>query len=423
MSDIIKKKILTSLDYKHTLDYKGDLMKSETDVVPEGINNVSRPLLSVPRDLAWHWGPAYKTNNYGEWHYFSAGGKNEKGEDCSIFWVVQSTGWFGAGNRPGVHTSFGYANHTTKEFHKNFSVPFTEIHASGRLDDSEKTNFHYACGEPEKDPCWFKTDYNHEAMTWKTGGGSLGDKNGNEPFKLELAATVLAPGYVPASYGGFELGGSSAEGRWNPATLYGITYYIIAPRLDLNAKFTISGEKHTFTGTGWYEQQYGNCMAPDIYFAHYVYGHCRLSSGDMFVFRQNYDKGGRFAKPRRDLNHWMHLRKGGGMDVQLGPVFSFDPCNSWTSPKTGLQYPYSSRLETPLGVFWMNPKGFPDQEFPLFLGAMYEVLFEFRTDGPDGPVVGEGFVEHMCMPSFIAENNPFASLENQPDLGYNQPGW
>ena len=53
---------------------------------------------------------------------------------------------------------------------------------------------------------------------------------------------VLAPGYVPASYCGFELGGYDGNARYNPATAYGITYYIIAPRCEWNVDVFVDGK-------------------------------------------------------------------------------------------------------------------------------------------------------------------------------------
>ena len=81
------------MDYKHTLDYLGNQVESPQDIIPKGIRRCDDPLLCIPRDLALHWGPLYKSNHYGEWHYFSMIGKEENGDDFSLFYVVRSTGW------------------------------------------------------------------------------------------------------------------------------------------------------------------------------------------------------------------------------------------------------------------------------------------------------------------------------------------
>ena len=67
------------MDYKHTLDYLGNQVESPQDIIPKGIRRCDDPLLCIPRDLALHWGPLYKSNHYGEWHYFSMiGGKRRR---------------------------------------------------------------------------------------------------------------------------------------------------------------------------------------------------------------------------------------------------------------------------------------------------------------------------------------------------------
>ena len=79
-------------------------------------------------------------------------------------------------------------------------------------------------------------------------------------------------------------------------------------------------------------------------------------------------------------------------------------------------------MDTPIGRLWVNVKGFYGQELQLHIGSMYEVPLEFRKNGPEGEVIGEGFGEAMSLVAF-AENSPLTSLANQPDQGYTQPGW
>lgn len=412
------------MNYKHTLDYLGNQVKDARDIIPDGIRRCEDPLLCVPRDLAWHWGPLYKSNHYGEWHYFSSVGKNEKGEDCSLFFVTRATGWSEALHHPGIYTLFGYANLTQKKYYKNFAVHMGDIVSSGNLDShGDDYFFEYGVGQPGSSGDFFKMSYEHKEMNWHMTAGCKGDNKSNCAYSIDGIASVVAPGYVPASYCGLELGGYDPNSRYNPATAYGITYYIIAPQCKWNAKITVDGEEHTFTGTAWYEQQYGNCMTNDSVFTHYVYGHCRLKNGDMFTYRQNYGPtSGRFSDPKRDINRWMYLSKKGGMDIRLGKEgFSYEIIETWLSPETGLTFPVKFIMDTPEGRYWVNVKGFYEQELHLHIGSMYEVPFEFR-DSPDGEIVGEGFGEAMCLVAF-AENTPMTSLANQPDQGYTQPGW
>ena len=413
------------MDYKHTLDYLGNQVESPQDIIPKGIRRCDDPLLCIPRDLALHWGPLYKSNHYGEWHYFSMIGKEENGDDFSLFYVVRSTGWCEQIHRPGFYTLFGYANLTKKKYYKNFAVHMGEVISDGDLESTDdKFFFKYGVGQPADKGDWFSMEYAHKDMCWKMQSQCHGDDKGNVPFAINGTAKVLAPGYVPASYCGFELGGYDGNARYNPATAYGITYYIIAPRCEWNVDVFVDGEVHHLKGTAWYEQQYGNCMTKDNFFTHYVYGHCRLKNGDLFTYRQNYGwTNGRFSDPKRDINRWMYLARQGGMDVRLGKdAFSYEIMETWESPQTGLVFPVKFLMDTPIGRLWVNVKGFYGQELQLHIGSMYEVPLEFRKNGPEGEVIGEGFGEAMSLVAF-AENSPLTSLANQPDQGYTQPGW
>jgi hypothetical protein len=50
-------------------------------------------LYSLPRDHAWHGGAFYQSNDYNEWHYITALGRDVKtGERISIFWVPLAQG-------------------------------------------------------------------------------------------------------------------------------------------------------------------------------------------------------------------------------------------------------------------------------------------------------------------------------------------
>lgn len=414
------------MDYKHTMDYKAHLIKA--DAVPPGIRNVTEPLLCIPRDLALHWGPMYKNNHYSEWHYFSCIGKNQDGQDCTLFWApTRFTGWDAESNRPGNYTCFNWSNINTKEYYKNLTIYLDEFKTSGNIDDPDNFRFNYSMGDPNGDKSWFSSDYDHNSMTWRLRGGSKTGNANNDPFLVDATLKVVAPGYVPGAYGGYELGGYDPKGRYNPATLYGISYYIIAPRLEVEAKVVVGGKEQHFKGLGSLEEQYGNFMTADNQFTHYIWGYCRMKDdGDFFTFRQSYARGPRFKEPQRGINRWLYLRKSGGNDLQFGPAFSIEQCGSWTSEKSGLQYPVNCIMDSPLGKIWMNPKGSPEHELILLTGkgpaAIYEAPFEFRQGGPEGPVVGDGFVEMMCHDGFTPDTK-FTSLKDQLDLGYTQPGW
>jgi hypothetical protein len=54
----------------------------------------------LPRDHAWHGGAFYQTNDYNEWHYITALGRDvETGERISVFWVPLARGWMAQAER------------------------------------------------------------------------------------------------------------------------------------------------------------------------------------------------------------------------------------------------------------------------------------------------------------------------------------
>ena len=203
-----------------------------------------------PRDLALHWGPLYKNNHYSEWHYFSCIGENQDGESCTLFWApTRFTGWCEKLGRPGNYTCFNWSNLATGEYYKNLSLYFDEFRTEGNVEQNPGFHFVYSMGDPQGEQPWFRSHYDHDSMTWHLCGGSKTADQNSDAFQLDATLVVESPGYVPGAYGGYELGGYDPHCRFNPATLYGISYYIIAPRLRVDAKVTVGG-KASLQGMG-----------------------------------------------------------------------------------------------------------------------------------------------------------------------------
>ncbi len=80
-------------------------------------------LYQLPRDHAWHGGAFYQTNDYNEWHYITALGRDvETGDRISVFWVPLSQGWMEEDARPLHNVLFAFHNLDTGEFHT--SMPY-----------------------------------------------------------------------------------------------------------------------------------------------------------------------------------------------------------------------------------------------------------------------------------------------------------
>lgn len=353
-----------------------------------GILTEDQPIYRLPRDHAYHGGPFWRTNDFNEWHYITILGKDlDTGNDVSVFWVPLSQGWIQSEGRPLQNALFSFHDIKTGEFQTALSYYPGAFRSEGTAPDAKDFRFRYAMKTPDAS---FETAYTAADETWRFKGQSTVRDDRNAPYDLEFTSVVRSPGYVPAAYWGVESIGYDPLDRQNPETMFGLTYYYSAPRMETRGVLKLANRTVRFEGMGWFEHQWGNFRNTLQY--RYFYGYGRLNNGDMFTWRQYYEGRG-FTKPRTEVNRYQRIDgRTGRRFSAFGPSFVAAPTRTWTSPKTGQVYPWWGEMKTPDGTLYYGPSH-PEQEGVGLLGGFIEGVIVFREGSPDGPVVGMGFCE------------------------------
>jgi hypothetical protein len=229
---------------------------------------------------------------------------------------------------------------------------------------------------------------------------------------MDLTGVVKAPGYVPMAYWGLESIGFQKLHNQNPETMYGLTYYYTAPEMEMKGTVTLADGVHEIEGVAWFEHQWGNFRNTED--SRYFWGYARFDNGDSFTWRQYYGnpsgvmtndgpydtKAARanWNEPHPEVNRFAFIPKGQAPRYSFGPSFLFTPIKWWTSPTTGVEYPWWDEMKTPNGTFYLSPT-FPAQESISASGAFIEGALLLRRDSIEGPVVGRGFCELAQMAS------------------------
>ena len=374
-------------------------------------------LYTLPRDHAWHGGTFYQSNDFNEWHYITVLGRDlDTDERISLFWVPLSQGWMAAEGRPLSNVLFAFHNLDTGEFHTSMIYATGPLETEGSAPDAEDFWFRYAIDDGNNG---FETKYRHDTETWSFSGYNTKDDMWNQPFRVAMTARAEAPGYVPMAYWGVESIGFDPQQRQNPETMYGLTYYYTAPNMVSEGTIEVGGRTIRFEGTGWFEHQWGNFRNTFQY--RYFWAWFRFENGDLMTFRQYYE-GEDYRNPHYEVNRYLHMD---GQTFErsyaFGPSFKVIPSRMWTSPKSGKEYPWYGRIETPHGTFYYEPT-FPEQEGYGLAGAYIEGVIQLRSGSPEGPIVATGFTEMIMLTEpFVDGTDPSygppisRSLPDDPD--------
>ena len=366
-----------------------------------GIESVSgQAPYTLPRDHAMHGGKFYQTNDFNEWQYITILAKDlDTGDDISVFWVPLSQGWMKEDGRPLQNGLFSYHNIKTGEFHTALVVFPGKFTSEGTAPDAKDFRFKYAMSGPDTA---FSTEYLHASESWHFTAKSTIAEGKNAPFSLDFTSVAEFPGYVPAAYWGLEAIGYDPKDRQNPETMYGLTWYYIAPNMATAGTLNVAGKTIRFKGTGWFEHQWGNFR--NAYQYRYFYGYARMTNGDAFSWRQYYDGQG-FTQPRLEMNRFQYIDGSTGRrENHFGPTITAEPTKWWTSPSTGQKYPWWGVMKTPKGTFYYGPSH-PDQEGIGLAGGFIEGVIQFRQGSPDGPIVATGFCEIVDLSSPMKDGN------------------
>jgi len=359
----------------------------------------------LPRDHAWHGGAFYQSNDYNEWHYITALGRDLKtGQRISVFWVPLAQGWEASEGRPLHNVLFAFHNLETGEFQTSMCYMKGALKTEGSAADAKDFWFKYSIDDGKNG---FTTAYDYPTETWRFAGYNNKDDMWNAPFKLDMTATLRTPGYVPMAYWGLESIGVDPQHRQNPESMYGLTYYYTAPTMACKGSLQVGGRTVEFEADGWFEHQWGNFR--NTYQYRYFWGWFRFTNGDTMTYRQYY-QGEEFNDPQYNVNRYLFMDgKTHQRSYSFGPAFKVIPSRFWTSPKSGKSYPWYGRMETPQGTFFYEPSH-PAQEGYGLAGAYIEGVIQLRQGSPTGPIVATGFTE------MISLTEPFPD-GNDPSMG------
>jgi hypothetical protein len=380
-----------------------------------GINSEVQGLYHLPKDHQLHGGPTYFTNDFMEWHYFTFLGKDKTtGHDVGMFWLLAYNGWVKDLNRTAVITLFAYHDVTTGEFY-----PVTLFH-TGKFQTagSGDPNYDFQYSVKDTDGKEMFDSYVHAQEKWifrssATDRSKIVNKVG-KPYSMDVTGFVKAPGYIPTAYWGFESIGFNPLYNQNPETMYGLTYYYVAPQMEMKGRVTIAGAVHEIEGTAWFEHQWGNFKNTEQ--VRYTWGYARFDNGDTMTWRQYYGNpvGKLYAEdpfdivaarkgwddPHSEFNRFAFMPKGANPQFSFGAAaLQFTPIKWWTSDESGVQYPWWSELKTPKGTFYYSPTH-PSQESITMLGPFVEGALLLRKDSIDGPIVARGYVEMFQGPAW-----------------------
>lgn len=377
----------------------------------DGLLTEEQGLYHFPKDHAWHGGPTYHTNDYFEWHYFTFLGKDKKtGHDISLFWMTMPQGYNSQMNRPVVPDVFAWHDKVTGEFIGTTFVPMTNIVTKGTAEPN--FSFNYSAKDPDEKG--FETNYKYDGEEWNFKS-YCSDKSkilNGKPYKMDVTGKVKVPGYVGSAYWGLESIGYNPKYNQNPETMYGLTYYYTAPEMEMKGTVTLADGVHEIEGTAWFEHQWGNFRNTEQ--ARYFWGYARFPDGNTITWRQYYGnpagkssseqpfdleaaiKG--WSEPHPEVSRFAFIPKGQAPQYSFGPSFLYSPLKWWTSPTTGMKYPWYGEMKTPKGTFYVTPT-FPAQETTSLMGPFIEGALLLRSGSIDGPVVADGFCEMVQLPA------------------------
>ncbi|MDB6017164.1 MAG: hypothetical protein JWR19_1653 [Pedosphaera sp.] len=393
----------------------------------KGMEMGEQGLYHLPKDHAWHSGPTYFCNDFQEWHYFTFLGTDKKtGHAITLFWCGFWQGWSKTLNRPGLMTVFAWHDTVTGEFINTTSSPVSKFETNG----NGEPNFGFKYSIKDPDGVGFATTYEHvqEKWTFKSFAPEKGKFIGT-PYSMDVTGYVKEPGYIPQAYWGFESIGIDKLRRQNPETMFGMSYYHTAPEMEMKGKVTLADGEHEIEGVAWFEHQWGNFRNTEC--SRYFWGYARFDNGDAITWRQYYGNPvGKLAMeipfdketaikawhdPRPEVNRFAFIPKGNPAEYAFGPTFLFTPIKWWTSPESGLEYPWWGEMKTPKGIFYLSPT-FPAQESVTPVGSFIEGALLLREDSIDGPVVAHGFCELVQLPAL---GNPLTrELPERPVLAF-----
>jgi len=351
-----------------------------------------QPVYLLPRDHKFHAGGFYACNEFWEWHYFSGFAKDSKGNDYALFFGTDPVGYDpktgGYAFLPAVISISPIKEGKKYHYFNNFPV-----FEPRRPDDSTSpADFQYLMRNDESgwsiDERYYAKD---ERWIFR-----MKSKNPKDPW-CDLDIRVGAPGYIPRTPTGIEEEGFNDSGRYNPQTMYGLSYYYIAPNMPFTGKFGFDGRVVELTGSLWLEHQWGNIKGLDQENCRWRWFSFRFNDGRMLAFRH-------WILPPDDLpvhdrNHFCMVHPDGRIEYGFpNREFRFTPTRSFKVPSSDLRWNPEGLMETPFGNFFL--KSLVDDSVFISKSGMtfWEGPMAMLENNSKGRQIGMAYVEQYFQP-------------------------
>lgn len=352
-----------------------------------------QPVYVLPRDHKFHAGQFYAANHFWEWHYFSGFCTDAVGNEYAMFFGTSPSGYDpetgGYGFTPAVISISPIKEGKKYSFFSNFP----DFTAKRPSDSTSTADFQY---DFRNDEAGWTIDerYYAEQDRWVF---RMTSRNSADPA-CDLDIRVNAPGYVPRTPTGIEEEGFGGEGRYNPQTMDGLSYYYIAPDMPFSGTISFNGTTVDVTGSVWLEHQWGNIKNLNQENCAWRWFSFRFDDGRNLAFRHWVTAPD--YMPVHQRNHYCMMHPDGRIEYGFpNREMRFTPTRSWTVPGVEEQWNPEGLMETPFGNFFLkslvddsvfvSPTGMTFWEGPM---AMLE-------NDSAGTQIGTAYVEQYFQPS------------------------
>lgn len=357
----------------------------------------AQAIYRLPQDHAFHTGPTYHANEYLEWHYASSFLKDAAGQNISIFWSIFASGWIEEKGRPRLFSTVSLYNIDTDDYNTS-EIVWDNFNSTGQ-GESDPAGFGFSYTFSTDDGAWQRLSYSRAQELWTFEHFDPSSARLRTKCSLKLTFTPRSPGYVSPVQFGVEQQGVDSPGDWNPESLYGLSYYLAAPQMEvINGTLDWLGASLTLTGVSWYEHQWGNYFAASNKNSRYAWGYIRRYNGDFFTLRQ-WCNASFVCEPAGNRYVYYRLQGDGGYKAEfaLGSAMVYKP-TKWYTPLGGnKKYPLYGKLTTPQGIFLLEPSR--QEQFASAVGGLVEFWEGVTFAKRKGARAGQGHLEYVDFPA------------------------
>jgi predicted secreted hydrolase len=358
----------------------------------ELVCTTQQPVYVLPRDHKFHGGQFYATNHFWEWHYFSGFAKDAAGNEYALFFGTDPVGYDpktgGYAFLPAVVSISPIKEGKKYYYFNNFPV-----FEPKRPDDATSpADFQYLLRNDEAGWAIDERYYAKEER-WMF---SMKSKNPKDPW-CDLDIRTAAPGYVPRTPTGIEEEGFNDQGRYNPQTMHGLSYYYIAPNMPFTGKIGFDGKEVEVTGSLWLEHQWGNIKGLDQENCRWRWFSFRFEDGRNLAFRHWVVPPDN--NPVHERNHYCMIHPDGRIEYGFpNREMRFTPTRSWQVPGVEDQWNAEGLMETPFGDFFLKSL-VDDSVFVSKTGmTFWEGPMSMHEGDSNGKKIGMAYVEQYFQP-------------------------